>query len=1077
MRQLRFAKAAFCLFAMFLLGSPAQLEAMAQDNTTRPPEGLRSNVPSVYALTGATAHTAPGRAIENAVIVIRGEKIVDIGPAGEVEIPGDARVVDLSGRTVYAGFVDAYTEQDVDRARLDEGAPYWNSNITPQLSVADQFSMDDDLNEDLREQGVVARLVAPANGIIRGRSVVALTSDEAADRAIVAADSALHIRLTVSRSFGSGGGPSYPNSPMGAVALARQSFYDAIWYRDAWAAVTADSQLTRPERNDALEALQQYLDGEQLVVLDGLNELYALRADRYAREFSLRAAILGSGNEYRRLDAIRETKRPVIVPLNFPSPPDVSTEQIAASVSLESMMHWDLAPENPGRLANAGVQIALTSNGLDSKGDFIGGVQTAVTRGLDQEAALAALTTTPAEMFGVDELLGTIAPGKLACLVVADGNLFESGAKVEETWVRGIRYAHESSPQADVTGHWEMELEYATGTPNRFIVDVSGEGAKLSGEIRTSADDDAKSTRLDALSLGGWNIKGSFPGYIFDQDGVARFSAIVGLSGDSWVARGHLVWPNGKRVAIRISPTTVDEEAVADATEETDSESDDEAEAIVEASFDVNYPLGAYGVASPATPVRRLVIRNATIWTCGPDGILEDADLLIGDGKILAVGTDLEVSADVAELDGSGMHVSPGIIDCHSHMASDGGINESGQTITAEVRIGDFINCDDISIYRQLAGGVTSSNILHGSANPIGGQNQVIKLRWGMIDEAMKFKHAPGGIKFALGENVKRSRSPDSTRYPSTRMGVEQIMRDEFHAAERYLDGWRAWNTNPTGMPPRRDLELDAIAECLEGTRWIHCHSYRQDEILALIRTLDDFGITIGTFQHILEGYKVAEAMAEHGAMASAFSDWWAYKMEVYDAIPFAGALMHEAGIVVSFNSDDSELATHLNLEAAKAVKYGGVSPEEALKFVTLNPAKQLRIDEHVGSIEVGKDADFVLWSGSPLSNFSRCEQTWVDGTKFFDRELDQQSRVQIAEQRNVLIQKILASGQKMRPRGSRVSDPSTLWPNKDLFCKTHQDGDDGWYLNEYGVHVHRNWAELAEEAADASAKEAQENE
>ena len=392
-------------------------------------------------------------------------------------------------------------------------------------------------------------------------------------------------------------------------------------------------------------------------------------------------------------------------------------------------------------------------------------------------------------------------------------------------------------------------------------------------------------------------------------------------------------------------------------------------------------------------------------------------------------------------VDLAGKHLTPGIIDCHSHMATDGGVNESSQAITAEVRIGDFIDPTDITIYRQLGGGVTCSNILHGSANSIGGQNQVIKLRWGATGEQLKFRLAPAGIKFALGENVKQSNWGDkyTSRYPQTRMGVQQIIRDEFAAARDYTRRHQQWKKTRKGLPPRRDLELDAIAEILAGKRWIHCHSYRQDEILALMRTLEAYNVRIGTFQHILEGYKVAEVMAQHGAMGSAFSDWWAYKFEVYDAIPYNGALMHKAGVVVSFNSDDDELARHLNQEAAKAVKYGGVSRTEALKFVTLNPARQLRIDKYVGSVEVGKQADFAIWSGDPLSNFTRCEQTWIEGRKYFDRDDDLKRRKQANEMRATLVQKILASGVEMMKPGEKVSAESELWPRTDVFCRTHQ--------------------------------------
>jgi N-acetylglucosamine-6-phosphate deacetylase len=355
------------------------------------------------------------------------------------------------------------------------------------------------------------------------------------------------------------------------------------------------------------------------------------------------------------------------------------------------------------------------------------------------------------------------------------------------------------------------------------------------------------------------------------------------------------------------------------------------------------------------------------------------------------------------------------------------------------VRIGDFVQPSDINIYRQLAGGTTAANILHGSANPIGGQNQVIKFRWGALPEEMKFKDAPPGIKFALGENVKQSNwdipADRRTRYPQTRMGVDQIIRDEFEAAQDYKRRWDEYNSTKKGIPPRKDLELDAICEILDGRRLIHCHSYRQDEILNLLRICEQFDVRIATLQHILEGYKVADAMARHGAMGSSFSDWWAYKMEVYDAIPYNGALMHNAGVVVSFNSDDAELARRLNLEAAKAVKYGGIEPHEALKFVTLNPAKQLRIDKWVGSIEQGKDADLVLWNGDPLSVYSRVEQTWVDGRKYFDRDEDLRAREQVKQMRTALVQRILTSGESPAEPGENEDRQRVLWPNEDVFC------------------------------------------
>jgi len=310
------------------------------------------------------------------------------------------------------------------------------------------------------------------------------------------------------------------------------------------------------------------------------------------------------------------------------------------------------------------------------------------------------------------------------------------------------------------------------------------------------------------------------------------------------------------------------------------------------------------------------------------------------------------------------------------------------------------------------------AHTMHGSANPIGGQNATIKLRWGAAPNELLVQGAAPTIKFALGENVKQSNKGDkfTSRYPQTRMGVEQIIRDRLTAALDYESAWDEYgHSKGKGryLPPRRDLELEALLEVLHGERLVHCHSYRQDEILMLIRVAEDFGFTIGTFQHVLEGYKIAEAIRDHGAHASTFSDWWAYKFEVYDAIPYNAAIMHRVGVTVSFNSDLRSFGGRINTDAAKAVKYGGLSPEEALHLVTINPARQLGIEEIVGSLEPGKDADFVIWSHSPLSSYARCEQSWIDGRRYFDLEQDAEMRETVRRERARIIQKILAEEEK----------------------------------------------------------------
>ena len=483
---------------------------------------------------------------------------------------------------------------------------------------------------------------------------------------------------------------------------------------------------------------------------------------------------------------------------------------------------------------------------------------------------------------------------------MTDGDLFDSETKIVETWVAGERFEHDPADERDIIGKWNMAIAPAAGKPAELQLTVSDESSASVGKPSSNEKDAQKLSRVGLKDV---QLSGTFLGKDFGVDGVIRFSAV--LDDESKTGVGNVLWPDESTSSLTLTRIA---EYEAAKKEKPDNKGSDSKTKNLPSSFPVNYPLGAYG-RSQIPPQETVLFTNATVWTSGEAGVIENGSVLIHDGRIAAVGQNVKAPAGAKVVDLNGQHISPGIIDCHSHMATDGGVNESGQAITAEVRIGDFIDCDDITIYRQLAGGVTSSNILHGSANPIGGQNQVIKLRWGTNPETMKFHQAPQGIKFALGENVKQSNWSNPTgRYPQTRMGVEQLFRDEFQTAIEYRKRWDAWKTDRSGMPPRYDLELEAISEIVGGSRWIHCHSYRQDEILALIRVLDKHDITIGTFQHILEGYKVADAMAKHGAMASAFSDWWAYKFEVYDAIPHAGALMHQQGIVVSFNSDDGEL-------------------------------------------------------------------------------------------------------------------------------------------------------------------------
>jgi len=430
-----------------------------------------------------------------------------------------------------------------------------------------------------------------------------------------------------------------------------------------------------------------------------------------------------------------------------------------------------------------------------------------------------------------------------------------------------------------------------------------------------------------------------------------------------------------------------------------------------------------------ASPV--ILIQNATILTV-TKGTIERGSILIKDGKIAEVGPSIKAPKDATVIDAEGKFVTPGIIDCHSHIAIEGGVNEGSISVSSIANIAEVLDSDDVDIYRDLAGGVTTANVLHGSANAIGGQTIVIKLRWGQPASKLPFEGALPGIKFALGENPKRSNFSipgQPKRYPATRMGVEETIRGAFTEARDYKNSWDAYNKklaagDKSAIPPRRDLRLEPLVEVLEGKRYVHSHCYREDEILMLLRVAKEFGFKVRTFQHVLEGYKVADELAAAGVGASTFSDWWAYKVEAYDAIPYNAALMTRRGVVVSINSDDAEEATHLNQEAAKSMKFGGLTHDEALKLVTINPAMQLGIDKRVGSIEVGKDADLVIYNHDPLSAYAVVQKTLVDGRVLFDRDKDIAARAGLEKEKQDLIAKEKAAAKKADDKKSADKKP-----------------------------------------------------
>jgi imidazolonepropionase-like amidohydrolase len=1019
----RFRTAMFAALVA-LVSAAAAVPAIAQ---VAPAVGIRDNTPDVHAFVNARIVVSPGKVIGNGTLVVRDGMIEAVGAA--VKVPGDARVWDMKGMTLYPGLIETYSDAGLPKdapaggsggrgrggqgqrepAPPERGARYWNGNVHVSRRAAEMFLPDDKENESLRGMGFTAAQVVPTDGVLKGATAVMMLGDGKPGEMLVRDDVAQAGTLQPPR----GSGEPYPNSEMGSIALIRQTLLDAQWHSAAQEAAKKYPSEPKPEFVSDLADLAGVLRGAQPLLMDATDDNDLLRSVAIAKEFSLKLWVRGSGREYERLAAVKAAGVPVILPVNFPETPSVQYPEDAVNVGLTELRYWDEAPENPKRLSEAGVEFAFTSALLKDKTKFIPNVKKAVGRGLSPDAALAALTTTPAKLLGIDREVGTLEPGKRANFIVTDGDLFADRTVLRETWVAGKRYPVKPSPDVDPRGTWSAAL---SGAPvDSLTLTLKGEPDAPKATVTVNG----KEAKTASATFSSLLLQLSFSGDSIRFDGVTRLSGVYAdgaLSGTGELADGRgITW-----TAVRTSPFVAEKDSSGPKPP-------------VEASFKPVYPPGEFG--RPALPEQpdRLFVKGATIWTSGPAGTIGNCDMIVEKGKIVKVGRSLAVPPGAQVIDATGKHVTAGLIDCHSHTAVAGSVNETGQTITAEVRIGDVIDPDDISIYRELAGGLTVANVLHGSANPIGGQNQVIKLRWGALAEQMKFEGAMPGIKFALGENPKQSNwgGDAGTRYPQTRSGVEQIIRDEFSAARDYRQKWADFRAGKFHIPPRRDLEMDALVEILDGKRLVHAHSYRQDEILALMRVAESFGFRIATFQHILEGYKVADIMAKHGAGGSSFSDWWAYKFEVYDAIPYNGTLMRKAGVLVSFNSDSDELARRLNTEAAKAVKYGGTPPEEALKFVTINPAKQLRIDKRVGSLEAGKDADFVIWSGNPLSTLSICEQTWIDGRRYFDRQEDRAMNDEVARERSILIQKALESpkggpdDKKKGGRGWRYEDES----------------------------------------------------
>lgn len=981
---------------------------------TAPINGVADPRPGIHAFTNATIHTDYQTSLENATLLIIDGKVSQVGTS--VSIPAGAIVTDLQGMHIYPSFVDPYTSYGLPPVKRgpgfnwnapeqiksnEEGAYNINEAIKSDYQAFTDFHMNAKKAGAMRKSGFGTVLSLRKDGIARGTSVVVTLAESSDHEVIIKDEAAAHFSLNRGTSS-----QYYPVSIMGAVALLRQTHLDARWYQEQ-----------NPGFYDiGLERLNSTASLPQ--VFEASNWMDSYRAGVIGKEFGLRYIVKGSGDEYKRISTVKGLGYSYILPLNFPEAMDVEDAYDALDVTLEQLKHWELAPTNPAALRQAGINIAFTADGAS---DFMGNLRKAIEHGLSEQDALAALTANPARMIGVSDQVGSLKSGMLANFLITSGAIFDNETVIYENWVQGMPYVLADKDARDIAGAYELTV---AGTS--YQLEVSGKPGKQKGKIVVN-----DSTSID-VKIGGSDELISLS---FNPDTSKEETAQIRLSGyisnRNWKGNGQ--GTDGSWLDWTAQYTGELETEKPEGRKPEQAAAEGAPEAASPELGQVTFPLKAYGLSE--TPQQEtILITNATVWTNEAEGILEATDVLIRDGKIAEMGKNLP-SAGARVIDGTGKHLTAGIIDEHSHIALSS-VNDVA-TNSSMVRMSDVVDSEDIDIYRQLAGGVTAAQLLHGSANPIGGQSAIIKLRWGSGPDEMLINNADPFIKFALGENVKRSRSAISRRYPQTRMGVEQVYVDAFSQAKAYMAEWDAYNklprkTKASTPAPRKILELEALAEILRSERFISCHSYVQSEINMLMHVAEDFGFRVNTFTHILEGYKVADKMAAHGAGGSTFADWWAYKREVVDAIPYNPTLMHNEGVVVAVNSDNNEMARRLNQEAAKSIKYGGMAEEDALKMVTLNPAKLLHLDDRMGSIKVGKDGDVVIWSDHPLSIYAMAEKTLIDGTVYFDREADATMRSTVEAERNRLIQKMRSAGP---PKGGKgMKRPwKKIWDCEDV--------------------------------------------